>query len=81
MQFLPKKTRGEIVVLLKRKDGMVASEIANELDLHSMIVRQHLAILEREGYVRHSLEKIRRGRPTYVYHLTSSAAELFPSDY
>ena len=66
MQFLPKKTRGEIVVLLKRKDGMVASEIANELDLHSMIVRQHLAILEREGYVRPSLEKMRRGRPTHV---------------
>ncbi len=81
MGVLPKKTRGEIITLLKRKSGMAASEIADALDLHSMTVRQHLSILERDGYVQHSREKIRRGRPTYMYHLTSNADHFFPNDY
>ncbi len=81
MDMLPNDTRGKIITLLKRKHGMSASEIADTLNFHSMTVRQHLSILEREGYVEHRREKIRRGRPAYVYHLTSNADRLFPSDY
>ena len=79
--MLPNDTRGKIITLLKRKHGMSASEIADTLNFHSMTVRQHLSILEREGYVEHRQEKIRRGRPAYVYHFTSNADRLFPSDY
>lgn len=81
MNSLPKETRGEIISLLKKSDGMTAGEIANELKLHSMTVRQHLSILEHEGYVQHSREKIGRGRPTYVYCLAEGAEGLFPSNY
>ncbi len=82
MKSLPKDTRGEIVDLLKQSTGMTAGEIAGELDLHSMTVRQHLSILEREGYIQHCREKIRRGRPVYVYKLTREAKEnLFPNNY
>ena len=81
MKSLPKETRGEIVSLLKKSNGMTASEIATELDLHSMTVRQHLAVLERDSYIQHNREKIGRGRPTYVYRLAEEAKRLFPSNY
>lgn len=82
MKSVPKDTRGAIVELLKKNNGMTAGEIAAELDLHSMTVRQHLAILEREGYIQHYREKISRGRPVYIYKLTPEAKEnLFPNDY
>ena len=82
MKSPPKETRGEIIDLLKKHTGMTAGEIAEELDLHSMTVRQHLSILEGEGYIQHGREKIGRGRPVYVYQLTQKAEErLFPSDY
>ena len=76
------ETRGEIIALLKKNEGMTAGEIAQKLDFHSMTVRQHLSILEREGYIQHRREKIGRGRPTYIYYLTREAEEqLFPSNY
>ena len=82
MKSVPKDTRGTIVELLKKHNGMTAGEIAAELDLHSMTVRQHLAILEREGHIQHYREKISRGRPVYIYKLTPEAKEsLFPNDY
>lgn len=82
MKSVPKDTRGAIVELLKKNDGMTAGEIAKELDLHSMTVRQHLSILERESYIQHYREKISRGRPVYIYKLTPEAKEsLFPNDY
>ena len=82
MKSPPKETRGEIVALLKKSEGMTTGEIAKKLELHSMTVRQHLFILEREGYIQHSREKIGRGRPTHVYQLTKEAEEqLFPSNY
>ena len=82
MKSVPKDTRGAIVELLKKNNGMTAGEIAKELDLHSMTVRQHLSILERESYIQHYREKISRGRPVYIYKLTPEAKEsLFPNDY
>lgn len=82
MKSVPKETRGAIVELLKKNNGMTAGEIAKELDLHSMTVRQHLSILERESYIQHYREKISRGRPVYIYKLTPQAKEsLFPNDY
>lgn len=81
MDLLPKETRGKIISLLKKSNGMTASQIAEVLDLHSMTVRQHLSVLERDGYIDHNRERTGRGRPKYIYHLTKKAAELFPSDY
>ena len=82
MKSPPKDTRGEIVELLKKNASMTAGAIAKELDLHSMTVRQHLSILERDGYIQHYREKIGRGRPVYMYKLTPEAKEsLFPNNY
>ena len=82
MKSVPKDTRHAIVELLKKNDGMTASRLAKQLDLHSMTIRQHLSILEREGHIQHYREKISRGRPVYVYKLTPEAKEsLFPNNY
>ena len=82
MKSPPKETRGEIVALLKKQNGMSAGEIAKKLRLHAMTIRQHLSILERDGYIQHCREKMRRGRPVYMYKLTQEAEEqLFPSSY
>ena len=63
MDLLPKETRGEIISLLKKSNGMTVGQMAEALDLHSMTVRQHLSVLERDGYIDHDQEKIGRGRP------------------
>ena len=82
MKSLPKETRGEIVEMLKKHLALTAGDIAKRLDLHAMTVRQHLSILERQGYIEHYREKIGRGRPVYMYKLTSEAeTELFPGNY
>ena len=77
-----KETRGEIVNLLKTRQGVSASELAEELELHSMTIRQHLAILESNGYIQRTKVKSNRGRPKFFYHLTQKAKEkISPSSY
>lgn len=60
---------------------MSASELAEALDISAMGIRQHLAILERDGLVDHARDKAKRGRPTHLYKLTEIAESLFPSGY
>ena len=79
---LLKETRGEIVNLLKTRQGLSASELAEELELHSMTIRQHLAILESNDYIMRTKEKSNRGRPKFFYHLTQKAKEkISPRSY
>jgi len=79
---LLKETRGEIVNLLKTRQGLSASELAEELELHSMTIRQHLAILESNDYILRTKEKSNRGRPKFFYHLTQKAKEkISPRSY
>ncbi len=74
-------TRGKIVTLLRRRHSASAVDMAAEFGLSPNAVRQHLLMLERDGYV---VEKsVRRGptKPTLEYSLTSSAESLFPQRY
>ena len=74
-------TRREIVDLLKKRAGATVDELAKTLGLSPMCIRQHLALLERDGLV--SPREVRRhtGRPHYFYTLTDKADELFPKSY
>ena len=81
MNYDIQETRSRILGLLKKHSSMTASKLAEALDISSMGVRQHLAILERDGLVEHYREKPQRGRPTHLYHLTDKAKELFPAAY
>jgi predicted ArsR family transcriptional regulator len=70
--------RAAIVNLLKRRGRLSASSLASELRISTVAVRRHLEQLETRGIVAHDLEQGERGRPGFVYHLTTSGDGLFP---
>lgn len=75
------ETRMRILQLLKMRANMTVVQLTEALHISQMGVRQHLAILEKEGLVEHYQEKQGRGRPPYVYRLTDEANNLFPTTY
>jgi predicted ArsR family transcriptional regulator len=76
-------TRQQILEIIKRHGEVTVQELSTELGLTSVTVRHHLEILRSEGYISDPEVKrsSRPGRPRYVYHLTSTAADLFPNNY
>ncbi len=74
-------TRQDILELLKRRGRQTVDELSSALGITPMGVRQHLAVLEKDGLV--STASVRRGmgRPSYLYALTERALELFPRNY
>jgi predicted ArsR family transcriptional regulator len=74
-------TRERILVLLRRHGRLSAPRLAELLQLTSVGVRRHLALLERDGLVGSTIEKPKRGRPTAVYRLTDAGLETFPRHY
>jgi predicted ArsR family transcriptional regulator len=74
-------TRDRILVLLRRHGRLSAPGLAELLQLTSVGVRRHLALLERDGLVVSATEKPKRGRPTAVYRLTDAGLETFPRHY
>jgi predicted ArsR family transcriptional regulator len=75
------ETRGQILNLLRRRGQMTAAELSDALGIGAVGVRQHLALLDRDGLV--STAGVRRGvgRPSHLYALTSAAEALFPKRY
>jgi predicted ArsR family transcriptional regulator len=75
-----KSQRLEIINRLKRTQGLSVGELAEQLGMSYMGVKQHCVDLEREGY----LDTWRRakgiGRPELIYRLTDRSHGLFPSD-
>ncbi len=74
-------TRRKIILALKQRGGMTAAELADLLGITSMGVRRHLTMLERDRLVRYELVQRGKGRPSYVYVLSSEAEHLFPKNY
>ena len=74
-------TRWEILQFLKRKTSGTVEEFASALSLAPMTVRQHLAVLEREGLISHTEQRKGPGRPSYIFALSTQAEDLFPKGY
>ena len=74
-------TRNSIMNLLRRQGQMTAGEMSDALGIGAVGVRQHLALLERDGLV--DVAGVRRGlgRPSNLYALTARADSLFPKHY
>jgi predicted ArsR family transcriptional regulator len=74
-------TRGKIVAALRRRRSATAVELAGDFGLSTNAIRQHLVVLERDGFVEE--KSVRRGptKPTFEYSLTSDADSLFPQHY
>jgi predicted ArsR family transcriptional regulator len=74
-------TRQSILQLLRRNGEMTALELSERLRVGAVGVRQHLALLERDGLVK--IAGLRRsvGRPSHLYVLTPDAEDRFPKGY
>lgn len=75
------ETRQHILHLLRRSGQMTAAELSEALGIGAVGVRQHLALLERDGLVLAAGVRRGIGRPSHLYTLTPSAESLFPKRY
>jgi len=74
-------TRQEILTCLKVQGSRTADELARELGISQVAVRQHLASLEAEKSVDIEIERKGLGRPSHRYRLTAQGDECFPRKY
>lgn len=74
-------TRQNILHLLRRQGQMTAIELSQALNIGAVGVRQHLALLERDGLVRVSGLRRSVGRPSHLYTLTEESEQYFPKNY
>jgi predicted ArsR family transcriptional regulator len=74
-------TRQSILQLLRRNGEMTALELSERLRVGAVGVRQHLALLERDGLVRVAGLRRSVGRPSHLYVLTTEAEDHFPKGY
>lgn len=68
--------------LLEAKDGgLNADELAERLEISRSAVHQHLATLEKDGYIEKLVRPSTGGRPGHAWQLTDKGTHLFPKQY
>lgn len=70
-----------ILDLLRKRDTMTVSELAECLDVTATAVRQRLMRLTAQGLIQRSTEKAGRGRPSHRYLLTASGRRKTGSNF
>jgi predicted ArsR family transcriptional regulator len=77
-------TRREILLRIKKDGGSTIAEIARHLSISDEGARQHLILLERQGWVsrraQHSGDG-KSGRPASIYEISPRGEEFFPKRY
>jgi predicted ArsR family transcriptional regulator len=76
-----RKTRRAIVKILKTQGPLGSAQLAGQLGLTAMAVRQHLYALQNEGHVEAEERPVPIGRPAKHWRLTREADQLFPEAY
>jgi predicted ArsR family transcriptional regulator len=76
-----RKTRRAIVKILKTQGPLGSAQLADQLGLTAMAVRQHLYALQNEGHVEAEERPVPIGRPAKHWRLTREADQLFPEAY
>jgi predicted ArsR family transcriptional regulator len=71
------KTHDKILKLLKTQGALTAKTLADELELTTMGIRQHMLSLEKADEVTFEDKKAARGRPTRYWSLTTKADNHF----
>ena len=74
-------TRQAILDYLQREGRGTVRELAAFLGITLVGVRQHLAVLQRDGLVQARQEPGRVGRPALIYALTPKGEALYPKTY
>ena len=75
------KTHKKIIELLKNQGAMTAKNLAAELKVTTMGIRQHMLQLESDGDVSFADKKTIRGRPTRYWSLTPQSNSHFPDGH
>ena len=70
--------RERVLFVLKTKGTQTAMQIAKQLGVTTMAVRQHIAVLQGEMLVDFTDERRKVGRPARVWRLTQKASDRFP---
>lgn len=68
-------------LLLRNKSGLTVDQIAESLGVTRTAVNQHLAVLERDGYVLRTKIIATGGRPSRAFALSEKGLHLFPKNY
>ena len=68
-------------LLMANKAGLCTDEIAQSLDISRSAVQQHLATIEKSGYVQIGEFKKSAGRPIRTFVLTELGINFFPKQY
>ncbi|USD65470.1 metalloregulator ArsR/SmtB family transcription factor [Vibrio sp. SCSIO 43136] len=71
------KTTDRILDKIKREGPLTAKKLAEDLSMTTMGARQHLQSLEDEGYLQFEDVKVKVGRPTRHWQLTSKGHTRF----
>lgn len=77
-------TRREILLRIKKDGGSTISEIAKHLAISDEGARQHLILLERQGWVSRRAQHAgdgKSGRPASIYEISPRGEEFFPKRY
>ncbi|OKH33919.1 transcriptional regulator [[Phormidium ambiguum] IAM M-71] len=75
------KSKDQILYLLKMQGAQTATNIAKQLGVSPMAVRQHLQILRAEKWVTYYEERRPQGRPVKLWHLTEHCSSQFPDSH
>jgi predicted ArsR family transcriptional regulator len=68
-------------LLLNNKAGLSIDVIAEKLEISRNAVQQHIAILERDGYLEIQALSKTAGRPLRLFALTTLGINYFPKQY
>jgi len=82
LRDIAKPSQTEILERLKKSEGMPVSDLARDMGMSYMGVKQHCVTLEEKGYLecwRVPRSEVGVGRPEKLYRLTEKADPLFPN--
>jgi predicted ArsR family transcriptional regulator len=75
------RVKNEILQSLKWKGAQTAADLAEQLQVSPMAIRQHLQTLLSEQLVTYVESKQAVGRPLKLWQLTEKAMDLFPNHH
>ena len=67
--------------MLKTQGPLDSAQLADQIGLTAMAVRQHLYALQNEGHVEAEERRVPIGRPAKHWRLTQEADQFFPEAY
>ncbi len=72
------KVKQQILYLLKVRGQQAAVDLAAQLDVSPMAIRQHLQVLQDEQLVTYAEQRQPVGRPLKLWRLTAKTMAIFP---